>query len=182
MIGHSSAQENSAHWATCTIAMDGGGFCDKPKPVDSPLSLCELHLAQAHLYCADKIANRRDAQRIALAEAEVARVRAAHELALAADALDAETVDDEDSVVYYIQFGDRVKIGFSRNLRDRLSALPYDRLIGTEPGGRQVEARRHRQFAEHRISGEWFHAASEIVELAESLPKRETPGWLIGPR
>jgi hypothetical protein len=77
-------------------------------------------------------------------------------------------------VVYYIRYGDRVKIGTSTNPRKRLAALPHDELLAFELGGRALEQRRHAQFAAHRFVGtEWFavHDAllAHVGELREGV-------------
>jgi Meiotically Up-regulated Gene 113 (MUG113) protein len=82
-------------------------------------------------------------------------------------------------VVYYIQFDDRVKIGTTAHIHDRLGQLPYDRLLGLEPGGYDVERRRHDQFRLCRIRGEWFAASEELLQHAASC-RREHPELLGG--
>jgi excisionase family DNA binding protein len=72
-------------------------------------------------------------------------------------------VATDTSVVYYIRFGDRIKIGTTVNLVSRLGNLPHDQLLATEPGGVNLEGLRHAQFAEHRIRGEWFRPAPELL-------------------
>lgn len=67
-------------------------------------------------------------------------------------------------VVYFVQFGERIKIGFTTDLRTRMGHLPHDRLIGTLPGTRHDERAMHRRFASHRITGEWFAAVPEITD------------------
>lgn len=76
-----------------------------------------------------------------------------------------------EDVVYYVQFGDRVKIGTTRNLAQRLAALPHDRLLATEPGGRDLEQSRHRQLRASRVAGqrEWFHMTDEVLAHIGSL-------------
>lgn len=69
------------------------------------------------------------------------------------------------SVVYYMRVGNRCKIGMTRNLPRRLHALTPEELLGTEPGGRQVEARRHEQFAALRTNNEWFRFEGPLVEF-----------------
>lgn len=59
-------------------------------------------------------------------------------------------------VVYYIKFCCRVKIGTTAMLEARLAELPHDALLATEPGDRTLEQKRHKQFADSRITGEWF--------------------------
>lgn len=74
-----------------------------------------------------------------------------------------------DPVVYYLRFGDRVKIGTTTNLRVRLADLPHDELLATEPGSFDVEKQRHRQFAAYRVNGEWFHHCPAIAEHIATL-------------
>lgn len=54
------------------------------------------------------------------------------------------------SVVYYIRVGSFIKIGTTRNIGQRLRDLYIDHqpgaLMATEPGGRELEAVRHREF------------------------------------
>lgn len=68
-------------------------------------------------------------------------------------------------VVYYIQMGERIKIGRSTNLRRRLQsfhALP-EQLLAIEPGPFEREQERHRQFAE------WRHAGTELFDVNKPL-------------
>ena len=60
---------------------------------------------------------------------------------------------EQQSVVYYVRIGDHVKIGFTVNLKQRLSQLRLDppAVLATEPGGRITEARRHAEFADERV-------------------------------
>lgn len=59
-----------------------------------------------------------------------------------------------EAVVYYLKVrgSDRVKIGTTTNLRQRMVSLRADGgdLLATEPGGHDQEWRRHQQFAEER--------------------------------
>ena len=77
-------------------------------------------------------------------------------------------------VVYYIRWRDRIKIGTSGNPRLRLASLPHDEVLAFERGGRDLEQRRHVQFAERRIPGsEWFVVSDDplahITELAAGV-------------
>jgi len=73
------------------------------------------------------------------------------------------------AVVYYLRFADRVKIGFTTNLAERLRALPYDEVLATEVGGASLERQRHHEFAHLRVNGEWFQLTPELVAHIESL-------------
>ena len=72
-------------------------------------------------------------------------------------------------VVYYIAMGDRVKIGRSANLAERMKSLYVqpDQLLAVEPGvtvnGVNREIQRHREFAQWRMVG------TELFEKSEEL-------------
>ncbi|WP_121189878.1 GIY-YIG nuclease family protein [Microbacterium sp. AG790] len=77
-------------------------------------------------------------------------------------------------VVYYLRWDDRIKIGTSREPRQRLAAIWHHELLAFEPGDRAVEHARHVQFAHLREGGEWFRAAPELrahaAALADGIP------------
>ncbi len=76
-------------------------------------------------------------------------------------------------VVYYIKFGDRIKIGTTTNLNARLGTLPFDQILGTEPGGVDLERKRHQQFAANLVSGrEWFSPSEALLAHIATLKKR----------
>lgn len=79
-------------------------------------------------------------------------------------------------VVYYLERIDRpmqIKIGTTKDLRTRIRELGARgrtvTLLATEPGGVVIERRRHEQFADLRLDGEWFSARSPLVEWVEHL-------------
>ncbi|MBL7487109.1 GIY-YIG nuclease family protein [Frankia sp. AgW1.1] len=78
------------------------------------------------------------------------------------------------SLVYYLKFGERIKIGYTTNLHSRLTGIPHDDLLAVERGGRLLEGTRHRQFAHLRVVGEWFEQASDldahIARLGDATP------------
>jgi hypothetical protein len=74
-----------------------------------------------------------------------------------------------EPVVYYVRFADRVKIGTTTNLGGRLNGIPYDEVLATEPGGYELEAQRHREFAADRIVGEWFTYSDRLRRHIETL-------------
>lgn len=73
------------------------------------------------------------------------------------------------SVVYYIKFADRVKIGFTTNLVKRLQAIPHDEVLATEPGLMDLERARHQQFSDLRVVGEWFKYEEPLVSHIKSF-------------
>lgn len=76
-----------------------------------------------------------------------------------------------NAVVYYVLFGDRVKIGTTTKLRKRLTAIPHDRVLATEPGSYDVERQRHAQFRHLREgrNREWFRYEAELVDHIRGL-------------
>lgn len=76
---------------------------------------------------------------------------------------EAATMTPLSGVVYYIRFGDRVKIGYTTNLRQRLHNLPHDEVLATEIGTMADERARHRMFADLRVTGEWFRYEEPLI-------------------
>jgi hypothetical protein len=71
-------------------------------------------------------------------------------------------------VVYYMRFGDLIKIGTTNDLRRRTLNLKPDTVLAAEPGSYELELQRHRQFARHRaqvgVGRELFFPAPELRE------------------
>lgn len=80
-------------------------------------------------------------------------------------------------VVYYLRFGDRVKIGTTKNLAKRLPDIPHDEVLATEPGGVYVERQRHQQFRHLRAkvghNREWFTLTPELAEHIAAVRARQ---------
>ncbi|MCS5728337.1 GIY-YIG nuclease family protein [Herbiconiux moechotypicola] len=72
-------------------------------------------------------------------------------------------------VVYYLARLDRIKIGTSSNPRARLAQIPHDELLAFERGGRDLEQRRHREFAHCRAGREWFDRDPLLLAHLERL-------------
>jgi hypothetical protein len=80
--------------------------------------------------------------------------------------------DETPGSVYVIQHGNRVKIGFSKNVKVRLTNLPYERIIAIIPGDRRLEHAMLTKFKSIRTSGEWFEAHPDLIAFAESLARK----------
>lgn len=76
--------------------------------------------------------------------------------------------------VYYMQVGNRVKIGFTTNLRTRMDAIMPEALLAVEPGDRAVEQARHRQFRDLRVAQnrEWFRMADSLLQHIREVHAR----------
>ena len=79
----------------------------------------------------------------------------------------------EDCVVYYVRLtGQRIKIGWTADLDTRMKSFRARAadILALEPGGYEVETRRHRQFAHLRIGrSEEFAESDEMLAHIESL-------------
>lgn len=106
-------------------------------------------------------AHKRSAARLKLQQAE--------ELAAAKEAHATGAAVPAESVVYYMRVGNRVKIGYSTNLASRIASVMPEEVLAVEPGGRLLEGVRHRQFAELRVTREWFRHESPLTEHIEKL-------------
>lgn len=69
------------------------------------------------------------------------------------------------------EIGPLIKIGFSGDLKQRLSHLSCEfdglTLLGSAPGDREAERALHRIFRTHRVKGEWFKPTRKIMNLAK---------------
>lgn len=69
----------------------------------------------------------------------------------------------DGAIVYYGRRGTVVKIGTTTQPRIRFRDLLPDEIMAFEHGGRELEAQRHREFADWRLGG------SEYFEISEAL-------------
>jgi hypothetical protein len=82
--------------------------------------------------------------------------------------------------VYVLRHEKLVKIGFTENLRTRLSAIsshspvPLE-FVGHMPGGRELELHLHERFAASHFSGEWFVETDEMKTAFSALLSPDLP-------
>lgn len=78
---------------------------------------------------------------------------------------------DREGFVYYLQVGERIKVGYSVDVKRRMRAYPPgSELLAVEPGDRDLETERHRQFAGSRTDGrEWFRPTPDLLELVAEI-------------
>jgi hypothetical protein len=81
-------------------------------------------------------------------------------------------LDPTPGHVYIVQNGNRIKIGFSKQVDIRLQAIPHDTVLAIVVGDRRLEFAFHRKFQSIRTTGEWFEAHPELIAFAENLAKR----------
>lgn len=77
----------------------------------------------------------------------------------------------ESGTVYYLKVGDHIKIGFASNLFQRLTSYPpASVLVAVEDGSLNLEAQRHREFADFLDAGrEWFVQGDRLMAHIETL-------------
>jgi len=85
------------------------------------------------------------------------------------DAPDPDLPPPRVDVVYYLRWRERIKIGTSRQPRQRLAAILHEELLAFEPGDRSLEQQRHREFADLREGGEWFRADPRLTDHIVAL-------------
>src|SRR6185312_15480512 len=79
--------------------------------------------------------------------------------------------------VYFALCAGRIKIGTTANLKTRIATLatsaPFAiKLLGTIPGGREIEFGIHERLCSYRTVGEWFVDCEEVRAVI-----REICGW-----
>jgi len=145
----------------CTTERKSGSFCNQASIPDAPFPICVKHAAEIYAFLRGRVEG---VTPDVLAGAGLVRRRnpAARDQARGR------------SMVYYVQIGERIKIGTSVNVRQRMAAYPPDRrLLATEPGGASEERARLSEFAEYRVLGrEWFHPGPRLMLHVESLRRR----------
>jgi hypothetical protein len=88
------------------------------------------------------------------------------------------------TVVYIIEAVglDRIKIGFTKDLKKRLKAIgngspaPLE-ILTTIPGGVDLKCKLHEMFIQHRMNGEWFRAPviRRWVQAGCAIPENHSP-------
>ena len=87
-------------------------------------------------------------------------------------------------VVYFVRCEDYVKIGFSQDLKTRISdlqtACPYElELIAAIPGEWSLEGIFHNVLRDKRIRGEWFVLDDDLRQRISMMMKRLSCGRKI---
>ncbi len=77
---------------------------------------------------------------------------------------------DAEGLVYYIRINGQVKIGYTANLKQRSRNYPPgSELLAVEPGSKDLEAQRHRQFARDLARGREFQESATLTEHIAGL-------------
>ena len=168
----------------CTAVTADGSVCRAAAEPDAPLQLCTSHLQAAADWveraygvtdvlpspcqaCGSRLGVRYPSGWLcAICEWRVGEVP------------DATTAPPRVDIVYYLRFGERIKIGTSSNPRQRFGAIWHDELLAFERGDRRVEQRRHQQFADLRMQRtEWFAPGDSLLEHIAALRAGVDDPW-----
>jgi hypothetical protein len=81
-------------------------------------------------------------------------------------------VRETPGLVYFVRFRDRVKIGFTTNLAQRMVDIPHDEILGTVAGTMEDEKRCHIAFAHLREQGEWFRIEPDLLAFITDVTSK----------
>lgn len=181
----------------CGYVSRAGKECGYWAMEDSPVNLCRDHLLAAHRFAEDIIPGISPRTRNADYRCAECGYLSVYSLRDAPSTLLCDNcgfkgeqsefdrnerkdkrpaADTATALVYYVQHGDRIKIGTTTNWRNRMGVIPHDRILAFEPGWKSVEADRHEQFAQHRYGrSEWFEPHDvlwdHIIDLNDKHPE-----------
>lgn len=155
---------------TCQ-ANDRNGPCVSRCTLTTPVRLCALHALQVARQTLPQIL---DAAAIHLDPAGPF-----------SDRLDVSSLlsaGGHEPIVYFIQHGERIKIGTTRNLRGRIAALSLradDALLALK-GDESFEGALHTHFSSLRIGDtEWFNEAPELRQYISTMNARPAIGTML---
>jgi hypothetical protein len=137
------------------------GHCDTPAIDGAPFPVCGHHLREAYEFAADMVTDNWDG-------AVRDYVSGLH------DTFKPPTAVKQPRAgwVYFIRFGDRVKVGYTTVPKRRMTQLPHEQIIGMVHGTRDDEAAWHKLLADYHVVGEWFRATPEVIAVLERASAR----------
>jgi hypothetical protein len=124
--------------------------CESPQTDKLRLPMCGHHIIKTH-----RLANMMVADLVPKTVEPAARARPMY--------------SSTSGLVYFLRFGDLIKIGFTTNLRQRLSSIPHDEVLATVPGTMRDEKHFHQRFAHLRHAREWFRPGDDLLAYIESI-------------
>lgn len=146
----------------CTAQKSDGSFCDRPSLPDAPFPICIKHAGLLLRYLNNYTPATQD-DRIILAVRMMEQHREQE--------TERKRINPPIETVYYVQVGNRIKIGYTTSLANRVRAYPPgSRLLAYEPGGLALEAQRHAQFGADLDAGrEWFRPSEPLLAHIEQI-------------
>lgn len=161
---------------SCGIVLADGSGCTGTVPTDASLNLCAQHLLAAADEASRDVGVTDLQPRPCLACGSPLGVRYPSGWVCAicewrhGERPDGDLAPPRLDVVYYIRFGELIKIGTSANPRRRIASLPHDEVLAFERGDRRLEQHRHAQFGSHQLNGgEWFHTHDALLAHIDAV-------------
>ena len=152
-------------------------------PADSPLLLCELHLAVAGDWASSAygVTDALPSPCVLCGSRSGIRYPSGWICATCewrfGELVDGELPPPRVDVVYYLRYADRVKIGTTSNPRQRFAAIWHDDVLAMERGDRRREHERHVQFADERFgTSEWFAYSDRLRDHIAAV-RRDVEPW-----
>lgn len=154
------------HYSLCGFTSSNGHDCMKEVPKDFPVNLCVKHLVRAGQFYEE--------MKLFL-HASTRRKAPAQEITeLTKESGPSEAAEPHPGLVYYLRFADRIKIGYSADIYNRLNNVPWESVLALEPGTFQLEAKRHQKFQAFQVTNkrEWFTDNPEMQEHIREVRAR----------
>lgn len=156
----------------CPIEVKSGLYCENVAWPDAPFPICRHHAVKLYI-------EMRGIHNDAIVDARGVELPLDPTIDPNYLNLEKQKANAEDyaaaCVVYYVRIGDKIKIGFTGNLTQRMKSLRADKanVLAVEPGGRELEARRHKQFSRLRAGRrEDFQPTFALIQHIDSIRER----------
>ena len=139
-----------------------------PGCVKRVTDLPHLHLCRAHLTIIAQQAGRRPSVQATMQES------VDHPFTQPPTPRPTVVDPDRNPVVYYVQVGAHIKIGWTTNLQSRMRSYPPNSiLLAVHPGSRADETKLHKRFAHHRTHGrEWYAPVPSLLHHIEQMKRQ----------
>lgn len=172
----------------CVAPLPDGHVCPDPLWIREPVPLCKEHRTQllrndrftGGIFTAQQLHEVKEEAERRVTEVKMERVRQLqrwqYEAELRKKAL------KEQALVYYVARGHTIKIGYTTNMRERMASVMPDAVLATEPGDRELESARHRQFGHLRapIGREYFSVHPDLLTHIEKVLAEHGPPTITG--
>lgn len=131
------------------------GHCEKPQEPGISVNLCGMHARLVY--------------RILDEDRRVLGVATPEDFTEPIEQFAAEALDL--GWIYYLAVGDRIKVGYTKDLKKRLNHYPPDsELLAMKPGTKKQERTEHSLLTAHRVAGrEWYTRHLEVLERAAAV-------------
>lgn len=163
MANYTPGPERASRFFTCTALTSDGATCGGPSVDEIAFPICEQHVLRSYRWVVSRMGG--------LAQDPLFRLTYGLERVDAERAAYDEKMIDREHVVYYVQIGEHIKIGYTSRLKERMKTYPITRrLLAVEAGGLSIEKQRHNQFKQYLDQGnEWFKPGPELLVHINTL-------------